>query len=265
MATTQKQLDAGLKLTDVQTNQAGITDSAGNVDREALATMANAAVAKPSGSITSKTLSGTTKPLTLPPPTAQTLTTGVQDYISSQNQSIKTEQQTALDIEKKRLDRDKNDITSLITDLGNSGQIKNDLYETEGVNTAKKQVDEFTSQLEAEQHSNTRRIEALKKNPQGLFAGGMEQEINRVNSDSLTKQADLAILQNNALRRYSTAAEIADRAVEAKLEPMKAKLDALKFFYAENKADFDKKDEKVELEELVMDDSEDCISGACSI
>lgn len=237
MATTQKQLDQGLKIADVQSQDLG-------GDREAIAARANEAVAKPSGSITSQTLSGTTKPLTLPPPTSQTLTTGVQDYITSQNQSIKTEQQKQLDADKAKLDQDKNDITSLITDLGNSQGIKNDLYKSEGVDKAKKDVDEYTSQLEAEQHSNNRRIESIKKNPTGLFAGGMEQEVNRINSESLTKQADLAILQNNALRRYSTAAEIADRAVEAKLEPMKAKLEALKFFYSENKADFDKKDDR---------------------
>ena len=238
MPTTQKQLDAGLKIADytpeaVAANNQAI--SSGTYDYS---------TPTPSGSITSDTLAGNTKALTLPPPTVQTLGTGVQDYISSQNQTIKTEAQKQLDLDKAALDSQKGDITSLIEGIGNSGRIKNDLYQKEGVDAAKKQVDEFTSQLEAEQHSNMRRIEALKKNPQGLFAGGMEQEVNRVNSESLTKQADLAILQNNALRRYSTAAEIADRAVEAKLEPMKAKLEALKFFYAENKADFDKKDDR---------------------
>lgn len=237
MPTTQKQLDEGLKFADVQAQQAGMT-------ADDIARKANEVVAKPSGSITSDVLSGNPKPLTLPPPTVQTLTTGTQDYISSQNQSIKTAQQQELDKDKAALDNQKNDILGLIEDIGSSGQIKNDLYKKEGVDSAKKQVDEFTSRLEAEQHSNTRRIQAIQKNPQGLFAGGMEQEINRVNSESLTKQADLAILQNNALRRYSTAAEIADRAVQAKLEPMKAKLEGLKFFYAENKADFDKKDDR---------------------
>lgn len=241
MATTQKQLDEGLKFADVQTAQAGMTD-------EQLRTQANAAVAQPvvtnPSTITSDTLAGNAKPLTLPSPSVQTLASGTQDYIASQSNSIKTAQQQELDTMKAGLDNQKNDILGLITDIGNSGQIKNDLYRKEGVDSAKKQVDEFTSQLEAEQHSNRRRIERIQKNPQGLFAGGMEQEINRVNSESLTKQADIAILQNNALRRYSTAAEIADRAVEAKLEPMKAKLEGLKFFYAENKADFDKKDER---------------------
>ena len=237
MATTQKQLDKGLKFADVQTAQAGMT-------ADDIANKANEVVAKSSGSITSDVLSGNPKPLTLPPPTVQTLTTGTQDYISSQNESIKTAQQQELDREKASLANQKDDILGLIEGIGNSGQIKNDLYKKEGVDKAKKEVDEYTSRLEAEQHATRRRVEAIQKNPQGLFAGGMEQEINRVNSESLTKQADLAILQNNALRRYSTAAEIADRAVEAKLEPMKAKLEGLKFFYAENKADFDKKDER---------------------
>lgn len=237
---------------DLQTAQAGLS-------RDDIATKANQVVAQPSGSITSEVLSGNPKPLTLPPPTVQTLATGTQDYIASQNESIKTAQQQELEREKADLSTQKNDITSLIEQIGNSSQIKNDLYKKEGVDKAKKDVDEFTSRLEAEQHSNTRRIQAIQKNPEGLFAGGMEQEVNRVNSESLTKQADLAILQNNALRRYSTAAEIADRAVEAKLEPMKAKLEGLKFFYAENKADFDKKDDRA-YAELIAKQERDYIT-----
>lgn len=255
MPTTKSQLKAGLKVTDVQTQDSGLSSDQ-DVQRQQIADRANAVVKAPTSTITSETLSGNAKPLKLPPPTVQTLTTGTQDYISSQNQSVKTEQQKQVDLEKRQLDNQRNDITSLITDLGNSQGIKNELYKTEGVDTAKKQVDEYTSQLEAEQLSNTRRIQAIQKNPQGLFAGGMEQEVNRVNSESLTKQADLAILQNNALRKYSTAAEIADRAVEAKLEPMKAKLEALKFFYAENKADFDKKDDRAYAELIKQKDRE---------
>lgn len=196
------------------------------------------------------------KPLKLPPQQPQTLAGSTTAYIQSQNNTVKTEAQNALDLQRKELDRNKNDIASLIQDLGHPTADKNAEYEAQGVNAAKKQVDEYTSQLEAEQVANAHAVTALQKNKGGLFAGATEQEINRINQDSLTKQADLAVLQNAALRKYSTSAEIADRAVQAKLEPLKAKLDALQFFYTENKADFNKADDRAYNELIKKQDRE---------
>lgn len=246
MATTQ-QSDTVLKDLRAQ----------GTLTSEQLAQKATEATQKLSTSpvITSDTLKPV-KALKLPQQLPQTLSSGTQEYIQSQNSSIKTEQQTALDLKKKELDTNKSDIASLIEQLGNPTANKNAEYEAEGVNDAKRQVDEYTSQLEAEAVANAHRITELKKNKGGLFAGAVEQEVNRINQDSLTKQADLAILQNNALRRYSTAAEIADRTLQAKIEPLQAKLEALKFFYSENKADFNKADDRAYAELLKKTEQE---------
>lgn len=273
MPTTKSQLNAGLKLADVQANQAGLsndqiaqkaqnlTDVSSQIPKQDYNAFKKA---NPNLNFTQDDLnrynsasptinSDTLKPakaLSLPPQVPQTLASGTQAYIQSQNNSVKTEQQNALDLQRKELDRNKNDIVSVIDQLGHPTADKNAEYEAQGVNTAKKQVDEYTSQLEAEQVANAHQVTALRKNALGTFSGGMEQEINRINQDSLTKQADLAILQNNALRRYSTAAEIADRTLQAKIEPLQAKLDALKFFYTENKADFNKADDRAYTELL---------------
>jgi hypothetical protein len=243
-----------------QVNNKGLAYQEETRDREQIAQTANRTVpiASPnistldtptsipkSGSITSDLLASTAKPYILPPTTPLTMAQGTQDYIASQNASIKSQRQQQLDAEKANLEADKNDIASLIQNLGNSGQMKEQLYKEGGVDKAREQVDDYTSQLEAEQASINRRVQSLQKNKEGLFAGGVEQEVNRIQNESLSKQADIAILQNAALRKYSTASEIADRQLEAKLEPMKAKLDALKFFYTENKADFNKQDDRL--------------------
>lgn len=164
MATTKSQLRAGVKFNDLAANEAGLssdqiasraqslTDYSSSIPKEDYQSFQKANpglvftkeelgyynAAKPSGSITSEVLSGNPKPLTLPPPTVQTLTTGAQDYITSQNESIKTAQQQQLDAEKASLDNQKNDILGLIEGIGNSGQIKNDLYKKEGVDSARK-------------------------------------------------------------------------------------------------------------------------------
>lgn len=93
---------------------------------------------------------------------------------------------------------------------------------------AKKQSDLYTSQIEQEQLSNRRQIERLQKNMEGALASGISIESERLTRDSLSKQADLAILQTAANRNYDTAASIADRQVAMKMEQSRANLEALK-------------------------------------
>lgn len=110
---------------------------------------------------------------------------------------------------------------------------------------AQKKSNEYTSLLEQEQLANRRTIERLQKeNPQGLFGGGLEQEVNRLNRESLSKQADIAILQTAANRNYETASQIADRQVKMKLEALTTKAKNLEMFIDKNQNIFDKADER---------------------
>lgn len=93
---------------------------------------------------------------------------------------------------------------------------------------AKKQSDLYTSQIEQEQLANRRQIERLQKNMEGALASGINIESERLTRESLSKQADLAILQTAANRNYDTASAIADRQVAMKMEQSRANLEALK-------------------------------------
>lgn len=122
---------------------------------------------------------------------------------------------------------------------------------------ARMEADQYTSQIEQEALAARRATEALQKNnPQGLFGGALQDEVNRINRDSLSKQADLAILQNSALRNFDTAKSIADRQLELKLEPLKTKLENLKFFYSENKDILTKADDRAYSELIKAKDRE---------
>lgn len=199
--------------------------------------------------ITSESLNTNIQPYNLPDYKPSTTADGFQESLTSGSKALVTE------ADRMRAERVKSQTESrsrLDTILGGIMQgnkaiadAPNTIDRTEE-NNSKKQFDEYSSQLEAEALSNRRRIETLKeKNPNGLFAGGLEQEVNRINSQSLSKQADLAILQNASLRKYDTARSIADKALEMKLEPLKANLENLKFFYTENKSMFDKEDDRL--------------------
>ncbi|MCK9370982.1 hypothetical protein M0R04_13815 [Candidatus Dojkabacteria bacterium] len=200
------------------------------------------------------TLTGTNVPMTFPPTTTPTGAVGASGYIESNNQSIINEQTKTEEDAKAKLATGENEITNLIRTLGTSGQMQEDAYQAEGVDDAKKQLDEYTSQIEAEQLANRRQIESLQNtNPDGITKGAAQDEINRINRQSLSKQADLAILQSAALRRYDTGKAIADRQVQIQLEPLKAELEAKKFIYDNNKDIFSKAEDRAFQAKLTED------------
>ena len=111
--------------------------------------------------------------------------------------------------------------------------------------------DEYASQIEAEDLSSRRAIESLEKyNPEGLGKVGLASKISDIQRESLAKQADLAIIQNSYTRKYDAAASIADRALAAKLEQNRVKLDSLKTFYEINKDNFTKADDRLYSERI---------------
>ncbi len=214
----------------------------------------------PSTIITPSSVSSTVKPFVVPQPPMASAGNSLSGVIDSSLTNFKTQQEADLQArkdaqtsEKTTLDQTLQEILGTNTDIAN---VANTVDRTEQ-DAARKLVDSYTSQIEAEQLATRRLVENIQKNnPQGMFNAGAEQEINRLNRDSLSKQADLAILQNSANRNYETASAIADRQVQMKLEPLKAKLENLKFFYETNKADFTKEDDRLYNEAIKKTDNE---------
>ncbi len=201
---------------------------------------------------------GNTKPYTVAPTIPDTSYAGLETSIATTNEAIKKESavaaQKVIDDAKAELESGKTDIGKVSKQIGNIENRREDLYKEGGVDTAKMEVDRLTSEIESEQLSTRRRIEKLQEtNPTGMLSGALNSEVNRIQRESLSKQADMAILQNAALRRYDTAAAIADRKVQAELEPLKARLDTLKFFYTENKESFTKAEER-QFQEKIRDE-----------
>lgn len=193
---------------------------------------------------------GTTSPLKLAPSVLNTGAAGLEQSIASTTAATKAaadaKARADLDLQKISLNKDKNEIGILSDKLGTAGQVREKEFQSLGGDKAKMEVDRLTSEIEAEQLATRRRIEALEKNnPTGMLESGLRGEISRIQRESTQYQADKAIILNAALRRFDTASEIADRKKELFLEPLKARLDTLKFFYQENKADFNKADDRL--------------------
>ena len=133
------------------------------------------------------------------------------------------------------------EISTLFQDIGLTKGKEAQYVTDAGGDKAEKDYNKYKADLLTEQTANRRAIERLQKNnPRGLFGGGLEQEVSRLERESLSKQADIAILGNAAKGDFDTALSIAKRKVESELAPLQAQLDAKKFVYENNKDLFSK-------------------------
>jgi hypothetical protein len=205
------------------------------------------------------------KPVILPPTAPVSNASATQDYIGTTSAAIQDSQakqaqaQALLDAQNTKNNAGSAAQTALNSLLGIQQQIGNagNTIDYTAQNQAKQQLDQYTAQIAAEQLANRRAIENLQQNnPNGTFGGALQDNINNINRASVSKQADLAILQAAANNQYDTASAIADRQLKLKLEPLQAQLDNAKFFYEQNKADFNKADERLYADMVKKADSD---------
>jgi len=117
---------------------------------------------------------------------------------------------------------------------------KADAYESSGLNTDKKAIDELVSQIESRGRAYDKQIQDIQQNnPEGKLASGIQNEVNRVGVQKASELADLAIVLNAKTRNFDTAKSIIDQKVDAETEDLKTKLTGLQFFYSENAGKLD--------------------------
>lgn len=203
---------------------------------------------------------GTVPPVNVPSAPVNTSYVGGTEFIGSTNASTQAnataQDARSLELQKLQMAKDsqKSDLITAMQQLGQETQMRDQAYIDTGVDTAKQQVDELSSMIEADQLSHRRQIEELDKNPGAMSSAGLQAAKNDLNSSAYSRQADLAIIQSAALRKYSTMKDIADRAVDAKMAPIKTALDIAEFFYEDNKADFTKEQDRMYQEKLKADE-----------
>lgn len=188
--------------------------------------------------ITSGDLKGTPTTPTVTPTSVDTTTPGVLGAVeSSMDQFTKTMQEN-----KKNAQQASDTSRTAYTEGLKNAQTESGAtaiqYETQGVNTAQKELDDINSQLQVEQNALRREMERIQDNKTGASMGQVQNMVNEAESKSLRKQADLAVIQMGLQGKFNTAKAIADRAVDASMEREKNTLEALKINYEDNKALF---------------------------
>ncbi len=135
-------------------------------------------------------------------------------------------------------------LSSLLTSRKGQQQLTAEQYQTEGVDTAKKELDDITNQINTKSLAYRRQIEEIQKNTRGQYGESVDQDVGVIQRQAASELADLAVIQQAKNQNYSTAREIADRKISAELEQDQNQLDALKFFYSENKDQLNREEDK---------------------
>jgi len=104
-----------------------------------------------------------------------------------------------------------------------------------GVDDLQKKLNTYDQQLAMEQNALRLRQEAIAKNAQGGLREGVQNELDRVERESLAKQANISIIRAGVAQDYSTAKAIADRAVAVQMEKQGNTIEALKLNYERNR------------------------------
>jgi hypothetical protein len=204
-------------------------------------------------SITGGALKNTTNPMTVTQPTPATGYTALAGAIEGGQVA-----NTAADLEKQRIEQENADVATkqkktasaydmLVADItGNKGEIAltDEAYADGEVDAKKAEAEKLSMDIIAEQQALRRQVEDIEKNDVGAVGGGLSSKISRATTESVRKQADLAIVQMYAQGRFDSAKSIADRAVAAKLETQKQKNELLRFNYEENKEQFTKAEQR---------------------
>ena len=119
-----------------------------------------------------------------------------------------------------------------------------------GVFEAERVLQDINNELRTEQLARRRSVEALQG--QGNLKGTTQSQVNNINRDSYSKQADKAIEQLAAQGRFNSASALADRKANAMFEQEQNQIDAAKITYEDNK-DLYNKAERREFETALTD------------
>lgn len=120
-----------------------------------------------------------------------------------------------------------------------------------GVFEADSALQDINNELRTEQLAR-RRSNELITSTGGQSKGQAQSQINNVNRDSYSKQADMAIVQLAAQGRFNSASALADRKAKAMFEQEQNQIDAAKITYEDNK-DLWEKAEQREFETALTD------------
>ena len=144
----------------------------------------------------------------------------------------------------------RNDYSSLVANRTGLEGFSLQADQDAGVFEADSALQDINNDLRTEQLGRRRSVEALQG--QGNLKGTTQSQVNNINRESYSKQADMAIVQLAAQGRFNSASALADRKANAMFEQEQNQIDAAKITYEDNK-DLYNKAEQREFETALTD------------
>lgn len=182
-----------------------------------------------------------TQPMTLP----SSITAPVPDinsFITTTPQM--QEQQTQVNRAKKQQTDTLGNIFTGLTALGERGATQMSLEEQAGIPTLSKELVDIENQLRQKDLEFRREREAIQVTP-GLTRAQMQARLADVTRNQSSQLADLEVIRQARSNSLTNAQSLIDRKVELEFGDKKAKVDALKFIYDENKDLLSKEEDKL--------------------
>jgi hypothetical protein len=166
----------------------------------------------------------------LPPQPGPTDTSSINNAVNETLSAADAEKKAFMESQTKST----TDIGKLLETLGQEGAMTKSSAIESGAYDRLREYDQYTADIEREQKAIRDRVKNFEKTFTGTTAG-LSNAIDKMNRESASYQADLAISQNVAGRNYDRAMAIAKDKVEIELAPKKAELAKLQYIYDNNK------------------------------
>lgn len=202
----------------------------------------------PTGAITTDTLAGGEKPLTVPEIPTSTVAAGLSAFATSVGEQEKERAKIQAEQETKALEaqagvtEERGKLQSLMDRILGTQASRATLEEEAQIGEKAQRVTTYTNQLESLERAEVNEMRALQG--AGLTDVQRAARGREISRKYAFEKADVALLQSAANRDLETAQNIINRKIELTLEPLLTQLDFTKFFYQENKADFTKAEDR---------------------
>ena len=154
------------------------------------------------------------------------------------------EQQTQVNRAKKQQTDTLGSIFTGLTSLGERGATQISMEEQAGIPTLSRELVDVENQLRQKDLEFRREREAIQVTP-GLTQAQMQARLADVSRKQSSELADLEVIRQARSNTLTNAQSLIDRKVELEFGDKKAKVDALKFIYDENKDLLSKEEDKL--------------------
>lgn len=154
------------------------------------------------------------------------------------------EQQTQVNRAKKQQTDTLGNIFTGLTALGERGATQIQMEENAGIGTMSKELVDIENQIRQTDLDFRRQREAVMSRP-GLTMASANAELSQLARTQNSQLADLEVIRQARSNSLTNAQSLIDKKVELEFGDKKAKVDALKFIYDENKDLLSKEEDKL--------------------